>query len=130
MINIKSSLDSQVDMSNVVYMYNLPYPPSLNRAYRTYKGRIILSAVARDYIQAVKLAVGIALNLSGRLAVVINVYPPDKRRRDIANCEKLLCDSMTKAGVWVDDSLIDDLHIIRHPVAKGGRIVVAVSLIG
>ena len=110
------------------HVFELPYPPSLNRAYRTYRGRVILSKVARDYVKLVADEVGSRkLMLSSRLSVVFHIYPPDKRKRDIANTEKLICDSMTKAGVWNDDSLIDSLHLIRCSPENNGRVVVSIS---
>jgi hypothetical protein len=33
--------------------FTLPYPPSLNRAYRAVSGRVILSAIARAYIDII-----------------------------------------------------------------------------
>ncbi|SFY16614.1 RusA family crossover junction endodeoxyribonuclease, partial [Azotobacter vinelandii] len=40
---------------------------------------------------------------------------------------KCLCDSLTHAGLWGDDSQIDDLRIVRGPVVKGGKITVKVG---
>jgi len=36
---------------------------------------------------------------------------------------------LTAAGVWDDDSQIDELSIQRKPVMKGGKIVVTVEAI-
>lgn len=60
--------------------------------------------------------------MEGRLAVVIHATMPDKRKRDIENIQKALLDSLEHAGVYIDDSQIDDLHIIRwgvDPEKKG-----------
>jgi crossover junction endodeoxyribonuclease RusA len=44
----------------------------------------------------------------------------DYRRRDIDNSMKALLDAITKAGIYEDDSLIDELRILRGSVIKPG----------
>lgn len=113
---------------------NVPYPPTLNRYYRYVTGlrRVLISAEGRAYREAVREAINKAAQtdglktLSGRLEVVIHVSPPDRRRRDLDNVLKALLDSLTYAGVWVDDSQIDKLEINRI-YAWRGRVLVAVT---
>jgi Holliday junction resolvase RusA-like endonuclease len=38
------------------------------------------------------------------------VYMPDRRRRDVDNAAKQICDSLTRCGAIEDDSLITDIH--------------------
>ena len=111
---------------------NLPWPHSSNNLYLNLphgRGRT-LSPKGRAYHAAVHAAVLEQLRhyprLTGRLAVTLALNPPDRRRRDIANYEKLACDSLTKAQVWNDDSQIDDMHIIRDEILPGGRVVVTI----
>jgi crossover junction endodeoxyribonuclease RusA len=66
-------------------------------------------------------------HLSGRLHVTLTAYPPDRRRRDIDNLAKSVLDAMQHAGVYLDDSQIDRLTIIRAEVEKGGIIVAKVE---
>ena len=40
---------------------------------------------------------------------------------------KGLLDSVTEAKLWIDDSLIDQLHIYRGESIKEGAVVVSVS---
>ncbi len=63
----------------------------------------------------------------GRLSVKILVNPPDRRRRDIDNFTKVPLDALTHAGVWMDDSQIDELYVRRLPVKKGGEITVQIE---
>ena len=49
--------------------------------------------------------------------------PPDRRRRDMDNYNKGLLDALTHAGIYPDDSDIDDLRVQRGPICKGGAIV-------
>lgn len=65
-----------------------------------------------------------AKGYSGRLGVFIEAYPPDKRARDLDNILKSLLDSLTKSGVWADDSQIDDLQVKRMTV--GGMVKVQI----
>jgi crossover junction endodeoxyribonuclease RusA len=87
-------------------MIHLPYPPSLNRLYRSINGRSILSKIGRDYYRdVVPLAEATGINIRGPYVLAITAYRPDKRRRDIGNLEKIVSDTLTKAGVIEDDSL-------------------------
>ena len=105
----------------------LPWPPSTNTYYRNIAGKTLISAKGREYRAAVADQVLIqrgAKLLAGRLAVVIVAHVPDKRRRDLDNLLKSALDSLTHAGVWLDDSQIDSLTISRGPV--GGMLKVSV----
>jgi len=67
-----------------------------------------------------------AAQFEGRLAVQVEVQPPDRRRRDIDNLGKSLFDSLQHAGVYLDDSQIDDLRIVRLPPTTGGIVTVKI----
>ena len=111
----------------------LPWPPSVNACWRTVNGRTMISKKGRAYKQAATRAVlasGANKYLPGRLRVKLTAYPPDRRRRDIDNLTKLALDSMQVAGVYLDDSQIDELTIIRAEVEKGGVIVAEIETIG
>jgi crossover junction endodeoxyribonuclease RusA len=111
----------------------LPWPPSVNACWRTVQGRTMVSKKGRIYKQAAAravLAAGANKHLPGRLRVKLTAYPPDRRRRDIDNLTKLALDSMQVAGVYLDDSQIDELTIIRAEVEKGGVIVAEIETIG
>jgi crossover junction endodeoxyribonuclease RusA len=62
-----------------------------------------------------------------RLKVHIDYYPPTKRKTDIDNRIKAVLDSLTDAGLWVDDEQVNELSIKRMPVYKGGKVVVTVE---
>lgn len=92
----------------------LPWPPSVNRYWRTFQGRMIISAEGRSYRKAVADQVLIqrgAKHYEGSVRVEIEAFRPDKRKRDLDNLLKAVLDSCTHAGVWVDDSNIVDLRI-------------------
>jgi len=97
----------------------LPFPPSLNRIWRAVQGRVVLSAAAREWTTAAANAMPrgrVPPPFEGRLVVTLLLSPPrhyGKRKWDVANREKLLCDLLTKQRVWFDDEQIDMLLIIR-----------------
>ena len=92
-------------------LIKLPYPPSLNRIWRndgkgrTYKPGPVV-AWANQAAWLVKAAMGSAKPLDGPVAVKIVAHRPDKRRRDVANLEKVVSDALQAGGLVVDDCQI------------------------
>jgi len=107
------------------YSIELPFPPSVNHYWRHQNGRHHISAQGVAYRKEV-WAICKQLRvrpLPGELAVRIEAYPPDKRRRDLDNMLKAALDACTHGGIWVDDSQISHLQIVRMPQVKGGKII-------
>ncbi|HHX3461811.1 TPA: RusA family crossover junction endodeoxyribonuclease [Legionella pneumophila] len=112
-----------------ILRFQLPYPPSINHYYkRTPKG-LALSKKGIQYRHDAFYLLHKHRNhcKDKRLAVTINLFPPDKRRRDIDNILKCLLDSMQHAGVYDDDNQIDMLTIIRRHIVKDGSVAVWIS---
>lgn len=110
-----------------VLTITLPWPPTVNTYYRSVNGRAIISEKGRAYRKAVADQVLIqrgAKHLDGRLSVAIEAFPPDKRKRDLDNICKAVLDSLTHAGVWLDDCQIDELGVKRMTI--GGMVKVTV----
>lgn len=105
----------------------LPFPPSVNTYWRTFRGRMIISAKGREYREYAIACIGRTTKREGRLRVSLVLYPPDKRRRDIDNYSKALLDAMTHAGAWEDDSQIDELLVRRGEIRKDGAVEVFVD---
>lgn len=113
-------------------MIELPWPPSANTYYRhptrgPLAGRHLISEKGRAYRKAVQAIQGMPAMGSARLAVTIWLYAPDRRRRDLDNSAKGLLDALTHAGVWDDDSQIDDLRIVRAEIVPGGKVLVEIK---
>jgi len=108
---------------------SLPWPPSANTYYRRVGAKTLISAKGRDYCAAVIKACAEARisRQDGRLAVVINACPPDRRRRDLDNMLKGLLDALTHGGAWEDDSQIDHLTIKRGPIKAQGCVEVTIT---
>jgi crossover junction endodeoxyribonuclease RusA len=112
----------------------LPYPPTVNTYWRNVNGRTILSAKGRAYRNSTCMIVdamdGQSIPVSGRLAVDAVAYMPDARTRDLDNIWKPMLDYLTYAGVWRDDSDIDDLRIRRGGIDKANpRVELTISMI-
>ena len=110
-----------------IFEVTLPWPPSVNNYWRhKVTGRlatVYVSAEGKAYRKAVNDLVLEAamvqryLKAVGPVRVVIEAFPPDRRKRDLDNILKSLLDSLTHAGVWEDDSQIEDLRIYRSTIA-------------
>lgn len=90
----------------------LPFPPSVNRMWRTYRGRMLLSKVGREYrAEVAARCMGIMHYGSATLEVSIWAFMPDARRRDVDNLFKAPLDALCHAGIYDDDSQIVRLLI-------------------
>jgi len=114
----------------VMVTLELPYPPSVNRYYRHVGFRTLISREGRAYRRAVCAILRRAgvCPLEGALAVGLDLYPPDRRRRDCDNALKSLLDAMQHGGVYGDDSQIKKLLVVMRPlVVAGGKAIVCVT---
>lgn len=104
----------------------LPFPPSVNHLWRRVGHRTVLSRDGREFRHSVLdvLSARGMRPIAGRLAVTIDVHPPDRRRRDLDNALKALLDALQHGGAYHDDAQIDDLHIRRCECVPGGRVYV------
>jgi len=108
----------------------MPYPPSGNHMWKhTRTGGHYLTAQAKEFYSQIKFMVcnqGLDVKTDRPLHVVCRICPPDRRRRDMDNVWKVVSDSLTKAGVWIDDYQIEKLELHRLPPAKPGWVTVFV----
>jgi crossover junction endodeoxyribonuclease RusA len=107
----------------------LPYPPSINHYWRRVGPRTLISREGRRFRGRV-LAILAAMRIQpivGRLAVQVQIYPPDNRRRDIDNVQKALLDAMQHGGAYADDSQIVRLTIDKCEPVEGGKTVVRIE---
>lgn len=106
---------------------HLPYPPVLNHLYVNGKKGRFLSKRGREYKKAVaeycqENGVG---HITGRLKVEINAYPPDRRIRDLDGIPKIVLDALGEAGVFADDSQVDELIVKRR--GRLGHLLVEIT---
>jgi len=118
-------------MLNQDVVLHLPWPPTVNSYYKiTRHGQRYLDKKVRAFRDVVAESVheqmpGIILDES--LFMEVYLFPPDRRKRDLDNYMKGLLDALTNAGMWDDDSLIDQLHIYRGEIVNGGSVRVELS---
>lgn len=107
----------------------VPYPPVSGNHYigTTKTGRRFVTAKATEYRALIKSIINKPPRLAGPVAVRLDTWTPDNRKRDLDNIEKVLFDALTLAGLWIDDSQIIDKHHVRHGKDKPGRIEIDVQ---
>ncbi len=108
--------------------FELPYPPSINHYWRRVGPRTLISREGRRFRERV-VAILAALPiqpLAGKLAVHVEVFPPDPRRRDIDNIQKALFDALEHGGAYGDDSQIVRLTVEKRDPVDGGKTLVRI----
>lgn len=113
------------------YRFELPVPPSTNQAYATnFKtGRRFKAKDHQKWQEAALTALKkMQEPMTGRLEVIYTFHFATPHRRDISNYEKLATDTLVKAGIIKDDSLIDRL-VLNRGIEKTGNMVGIVRLI-
>lgn len=115
----------------------LPFPPTVNHAYRPFKdasgrARIGMTGEARRYKKAAAETIGAWLAAHGcrppappyRLA--IRAIPGDRRKHDLDNLTKIVCDAVFGA-IDGDDDDVTELHVVKEPSDAWPRIVVTLE---
>jgi crossover junction endodeoxyribonuclease RusA len=118
----------------------LPYPPSVNNYWASRvvarPGRkpfvhTFLGGAGKRFRVDVRAAVlerfGHLVRTRARVAVRLEVHPPDRRLRDLDNVLKAVLDALTHAGVWADDGQIDRLEVVRREPVGGGLVDVSIE---
>ena len=118
-------------MEKVTHVYELPYPPSVNHYWRRVGARTLISRGGRVFRGDVCVLLGGSgprkPPSDGRIALCMDAFPPDRRRRDLDNIQKPVLDALEHAGVYEDDSQVDLLITRRGPVLDGGNIRVRIE---
>lgn len=105
----------------------LPYPPSVNSLYATFRGRRIVSAKGREYKRAVH-AICFSEKVKpfgGNVSVVLRAYRP-RKIGDIDNVQKAVFDSV-KGSCFNDDRQIVEILAQRFDDAKNPRIEIEIK---
>lgn len=109
-------------------LLTLPIPPSINAYYGAHGNRRYIKPAGLAFRRAVAEIVAAAGHpiFTGRVSLYAAIFPASKRVQDLDNRSKALQDALTHAGVWIDDSQIDQLTLARRCVIKGGKVQVVI----
>lgn len=116
-------------MSDVVEI-TLPYPPSVNHYLsRNQRGGVRVKPEVKSFYWQVFLACQGKAKFGGRVAIEVDVWFPDNRKRDLGNLDKCLLDALVNAGVIMDDAwqMLPDVHWRAKGIIKGGQVVVKIK---
>ena len=110
--------------------FYLPWPPSVNSLYATYKGRRIKSKRGRQYVIDVRNCI-LESGLSGSrfdspVTIELTMSAPTNRKYDVSNHLKAYEDALVQAGMIEDDHLIEYGHIKKAEISKGGYLFVRI----
>ncbi len=113
----------------------LPYPVSVNRMWRNFKGRMVLSAEGRAWKQHAALLAKMAgfQVLHGPIDVRIEYHPKltkkgvaSNTRMDLGNVEKVFGDAM-RGVAYEDDKQVERLLMVIGPPVDGGGLTVTIE---
>lgn len=118
-------------------MIELPYPPSVNRMWRNFNGRMVLSTNGRKYKAVAALTAklhGVEL-MTGLVAVTVILHPKktanggaSKTRIDLDNALKCVLDSLNGVAYHDDKQVVRIYAEVGPPVESGGVSVVVIGL--
>lgn len=118
-----------------VLAIRLPLAPSVNQYRAIFHDRLITSAEGRAYHKAIDQLWWRHWKgkppepLTGRLRLLITTVAPRNGEMDLDNRIKPLQDAMKEAGVFINDSQIDDLRTIRGTPCFPGWMDVVIETI-
>jgi crossover junction endodeoxyribonuclease RusA len=118
------------NVTSKTLMLRVPFPPSVNTYWGFQGSHRFLTKKAKEF-KTNCFDAFLRSNHKGfgdqRLQVRVELFAPDRRKRDIDNHVKSLLDSLCQAGAFDDDSQIDHLTIIRKPIWKDGLCLVRIE---
>jgi crossover junction endodeoxyribonuclease RusA len=112
----------------------LPFPPSLNSYYTKTRNGVYLSTKGRAFQSSGILS--IKEQLSGHpiidvpIHLVIVLYPPDRKSRDLDNYIKPIQDCIQNSGILVNDNLVNQLEVFRGEITSKGSCFVRIRAAG
>ena len=116
-------------MSEVMQM-ELPWPPSINHYWRRNPmGGHYISKEGKIYLEyvAALLRMRRVRPIDGPISFKVKLHPPNKQRRDLDNCLKVLIDAISKGGALGDDFQIKHIDAAMLHVVPDGKAIVEMS---
>ena len=109
----------------------LPLPPTINSYYQ-YRGfrRFVGPDGKKFKAQVAHIVNQQPIRLGdSRLALTVYLHFKDRRRQDLSNRIKALEDALVQAGLFTDDSQIDEEHIYRSQIIKEGKTRIEIKVL-
>ena len=110
-------------------MYRFSLPPSANRYWRIYNGRVVVSEAANEYKHLVKMLARCSSPpvtiLTGPVRVQVAVYRA-RKSGDLDNFLKILLDAL-QGVFYVNDSQVVEINASLHDDRHEPRVEVAVQ---
>lgn len=109
----------------------VPLPPTINSYYGQHGFRRYMTEKGKKFKAEVAHAVSLTPIRFGdsRLSVTVNLHFKDKRKTDISNRIKALEDALMQAGLFNDDSQIDEEHIYRKEIIREGKTMLIIKVL-
>lgn len=111
----------------------LPWPPSINNYYgRRPRGGIYLKKPGQKFRHDVMQQLLWCAQEESKwepLKLLIDIYPPDKRRRDSDNITKAVMDGLEHAGAYKDDYLIFDFQVRKWGWYEDGMVIASIKVL-
>ena len=103
----------------------LPYPPSVNRYWRVWRNRAVVSPAAKKFQREVREVVARSgwPKAAGEVRVLAELRPAPGRKPDVDNAGKALLDALVHAEVLEDDRSVVELHLWRGGAGEGVALV-------
>lgn len=86
---------------------------SVNKYYRSWQGRVLISKDGRDFKKEVDLLLNNYEKILGKIKLTLILHFKDKRKRDLDNYNKVLIDCL-KNKLFEDDDQIYQLYMEKH----------------
>lgn len=114
---------------------SLPYPPSVNRMWRHFRGRTVLSSDGKAYkaeVQRLALAKGAEL-MTGPLRLRVKLLPKTKKDgtasaivMDLSNCLKVAEDAL-QGVCYANDRQVESIRLDYGDAVEGGGLVIRIE---
>lgn len=114
---------------------SLPYPQSVNRMWRHFRGRTVLSSEGRAYkaeVQRLAMAKGAEL-MSGKLRLRVKLLPKTKKDgaasaivMDLSNCLKVAEDAL-QGVCYENDKQVESIRLDYGDAVEGGGLLIRIE---
>lgn len=128
-------IKEEKDMTTPEVRLELPWPPSVNKIWKTTsrggwystKEAVNYKTVVGYMVASKKVQNSFPKDVT--LDFTMHAHPPDNRKRDLDNLAKIVCDALQDARVYINDSQIKIIHMEMLEARKGGMITVTIRQI-